>query len=243
MEGVYIISNKSRMGMNPPEFKVGKHGGNQKKLLSRYKTPLTDPIICAFFVCEGAKGDSNHYASVEADLLRALDAYRILDSDGKKTEWVRIDLFAILSIAQTIPGVANAYKPRAMNAQINKPAQPLYEIPIIEQENAEKDILYKICFICHGKIAQTPRQRPYSEICHTCLRATIDQKTLAKYYLADNYAPARGTRLPLNSLYDDYVIWCMENALKMLPCAGFHGIASAQCKQSGGEYFDIKLKK
>lgn len=49
MKGVYVIS--SPINLQIPRYKIGKHDGGHKKLLSRYKTPLTDPIICGFFPC------------------------------------------------------------------------------------------------------------------------------------------------------------------------------------------------
>ena len=48
MTGLYVITTLERSERN--EYKVGKHTGSQRKLLSRYRTYLIDPIIVYFVI-------------------------------------------------------------------------------------------------------------------------------------------------------------------------------------------------
>jgi hypothetical protein len=92
MSGIYIITNLEKMDGNI--YKVGKHTGSQRKLLSRYRTYLIDPIII-FYV------PSSETSELEKKLLELLKAHRINDMDDGETEWVKLPLADLLKIVTT----------------------------------------------------------------------------------------------------------------------------------------------
>ena len=85
--GVYIISTSEKAKNNI--FKIGKHTGSQGRLLSRYKTSLIDPYICYFH-------ESDDYSEIEKLLLGKMEDFRIKNEDGRKTEWIKLELSKII---------------------------------------------------------------------------------------------------------------------------------------------------
>ena len=83
MESVYIVSTLKIA--KDDEYKLGMHSGTQKKLLSRYGTPLIDPIIYFF-------RPVNDFKKIEALALKKFNKYRIINDSGKKTEWIKLNL-------------------------------------------------------------------------------------------------------------------------------------------------------
>lgn len=79
---VYILTTKGRIKKN--KYKVGSHKGLEKKLESRYVTPLIDPIICFFHYTE-------HARIVELTFKRLFIDDRIVNKKGVRTEWVIMD--------------------------------------------------------------------------------------------------------------------------------------------------------
>ncbi len=84
---VYVLSTRERAKLNL--YKIGKHTGNQPKLLSRYKTALIDPYIFHFHI-------TANYSETEQELLSVLDEFRVKDENDKQTEWVNLKLPKIL---------------------------------------------------------------------------------------------------------------------------------------------------
>jgi len=85
---IYVISNT--VNIRSSQYKVGKHKGDQRGLINRYKTSLMDPTVFFFFPCSEA-------SLMETDILIRLDAQRVRDMNGKKSEWIRAPLLVILS--------------------------------------------------------------------------------------------------------------------------------------------------
>ncbi len=86
-QGVYVVGTNEKAKQNL--YKIGKHTGSQAKLLNRYKTSLINPYIYHFH-------PTSNYSQVEKDLLLALDEFRVENQDGRKTEWVSLELSKIL---------------------------------------------------------------------------------------------------------------------------------------------------
>jgi hypothetical protein len=85
--GVYVITTMEHMKKNM--FKFGKHTGTQRKLLSRYKTYLINPIIILYL----PQDDMHEF---ENRVLTKLSAVRIHDDDGGNTEWVHMPLLELM---------------------------------------------------------------------------------------------------------------------------------------------------
>lgn len=88
MEAIYVISTKEKSNNN--EYKIGKHTGTQSKLLSRYKTPLINPVIYFYLHCENS-------LNVENEIKKLLKDKRIKNEDGAYTEWVKLNLQQIVN--------------------------------------------------------------------------------------------------------------------------------------------------
>ncbi len=87
MKSIYVVSTRKRAMKN--KYKVGKHAGNQRKLLGRYGTPLIKPIIYYF-------KHVDDYTIIETLVLQNLDSFRIKNDNGIKTEWIRLPLKEII---------------------------------------------------------------------------------------------------------------------------------------------------
>lgn len=86
---IYIISTVQ--GATTHRYKVGKHTGKQSKLISRYKTPLINPIIYMFLPCEQAD-------NVENEIKNKLKSNRVLDDNNRLSEWVDLPLCELINI-------------------------------------------------------------------------------------------------------------------------------------------------
>lgn len=89
MESLYIISTLKKAKKNI--YKFGRHSGSQRKLISRYRTYLTDVIIFYF-------RPTDNFAFLEKKILLILDDFIIRDIDGVKTEWIQLELSKIIDI-------------------------------------------------------------------------------------------------------------------------------------------------
>lgn len=86
---IYIVSNAENHIQG--RYKVGKHGGTQKQLITRYKTPLINPVIYFYYPC-------SDNSIMETAILEKLDRYRIRDENGKATEWINCALSIVVGI-------------------------------------------------------------------------------------------------------------------------------------------------
>jgi len=93
MEAIYVISTLEKAKLN--EYKIGRHKGSPKKLLSRYSTPLINPIIYFFIPIIDSK-------NIESKIKKNLDEHRIVNDNNNKTEWVNLELFNIINHINTI---------------------------------------------------------------------------------------------------------------------------------------------
>lgn len=110
MEVVYIISTKEKSAENI--FKPGKHTGTLRKLESRYVTSLVNPIVYFYYPTK--------YASlIEAEIKKQLDAQRIINDNGTKTEWVKTELRTITDIIHDTEALLQK-KPFSYKLSINK---------------------------------------------------------------------------------------------------------------------------
>jgi hypothetical protein len=106
MTSIYVVSTLDRIKEHT--FKVGKHSGSQQKLLSRYKTPLIEPLIIYF-------RPSVQSSEIEKQVLSQLDQYRIKDQDNKKTEWVKLDSIEIIKIIDCVGKTVDSIAEKAAN--------------------------------------------------------------------------------------------------------------------------------
>jgi prophage antirepressor-like protein len=86
---IYLISTKERAKKN--EYKVGRYMRTLQQLISRYVTSLVNPIL---FFYEKV----NDYITIENKILIDLDPFRIINKNGNKSEWVKLEKNKILSI-------------------------------------------------------------------------------------------------------------------------------------------------
>lgn len=93
LKSIYIISTLEKSQKH--EFKMGKHKGSQKKLLSRYRTYLVDPIIFYF-------RPVINYNFIENKIKSKLKKFRISDEDNNLTEWIKLELFQLISYIDAI---------------------------------------------------------------------------------------------------------------------------------------------
>ncbi|QKE50324.1 T5orf172 domain-containing protein [Faustovirus] len=111
----YIVTTSDRMINN--QYKLGKCTGTQRKLLSRYKTPLINPICVLFYPIK------SDVIAFERTMLNALQQYIINDENDNPTEWVKCNVSEILNIfAKHIPdfdaaGVKERVKRERKNAK------------------------------------------------------------------------------------------------------------------------------
>jgi hypothetical protein len=89
LRGLYVISTIEKAESD--FYKVGKHSGTQRALISRYKTYLINPIIY-FYIPHDTVDE------FETEILSELSEYRIHDNDGGDTEWVKLPLEKLLTI-------------------------------------------------------------------------------------------------------------------------------------------------
>jgi len=89
VSGLYVVSTVEKMEENI--FKVGKHTGTQRKLISRYRTYFIDPVIL-FYV------PSDNINELEKTVLYKLQQFRISDLDGGETEWVKLSFADLINI-------------------------------------------------------------------------------------------------------------------------------------------------
>ncbi len=85
---IYVLGN-SRRGV----YKVGRHTGSEKRLVSRYITALIDPTVHLFVKCDAAR--------VERLVLTKMSAHRLVNVRGRKSEWIRADLSTIIAEVQS----------------------------------------------------------------------------------------------------------------------------------------------
>lgn len=86
---IYVITNDTLHSRS--EYKVGRHTGDAKSLISRYKTYLVDPIIIALILVD------NHDV-VENKIKKELTPYRMSSS-----EWIKdLNYKELLNIIFTI---------------------------------------------------------------------------------------------------------------------------------------------
>jgi len=93
MKSIYLISTKSRSKRG--KYKLGKHTGSEKQLLSRYTTSLINPIIFFF----RPVGDAD---KIENVLKERLLKYRIRNHKGTVLEWVRWEFKKIVAIIKQV---------------------------------------------------------------------------------------------------------------------------------------------
>ena len=90
---IYILSIRDRAKKNI--YKIGKHKGNKAKLLKRYQNALINPKIY-FFV------GVNDYTLIETLIKQKLYDHRIDYPNGKKSEWVKLELEKIITCINRI---------------------------------------------------------------------------------------------------------------------------------------------
>ena len=86
-EAIYVISTLPDSKIN--KFKLVKHTGAQKKLLSKYSTYYMDPIIFYYKSVDNSQ-------KIENIIKRQLKNYGLKHKDGTYTEWVSLDLETII---------------------------------------------------------------------------------------------------------------------------------------------------
>lgn len=93
MTSIYILSTREEAEKD--KYKVGKHTGTQSKLLSRYGTPLINPIIYYFREVNNAK-------VIEDIFKKRFKEHRIVNENDSTTEWVNLELNLIINAIDEI---------------------------------------------------------------------------------------------------------------------------------------------
>lgn len=133
LKSIYVISTEDLSKRN--EFKFGKHMGSKRKLLSRYETYHFNPIIYYF-------RSVDDYTLIENKIKSELEKYRIQKKNGKRTEWVKLDLPEIIS---HIDRIINDYEESIKNKLLSVKAK-IRNIPykknilLSEEENNTSEI-------------------------------------------------------------------------------------------------------
>ena len=152
---IYVISTHYKANIN--EFKVGKFSGSMKKLISRYNTSLITPIIFYY-------RKVNNYTLIEKQILSDLDDFRIINTNGNKSEWIRLDKNTIINI-------------------IDKNINEFDENHDIEIFDNKSFIAFKNSFIS--------LEKNYIEYCNVKISVIID-KNNELWFNANNTAEALG---------------------------------------------------
>lgn len=84
---LYIISTLEHAKQN--EYKLGIHTGSEKNLISRYTTTLINPIVYYFRYSECSE-------IIESELKQHFKNERIVNCNGKKLEWIKIELDVLI---------------------------------------------------------------------------------------------------------------------------------------------------
>lgn len=111
---VYIISND--VNHKQGRYKFGKHGGTQRELINRYKTPLVNPIIYFYFPC-------SDNSIVEKAILAKLDIYRVRDDNGRLTEWINYPLINILQVIIPLTMSTQDYQSERISSRGGNPGE------------------------------------------------------------------------------------------------------------------------
>jgi len=93
MYSVYIITNKAQA--KDDLYKLGKHKGTKKKLISRYQTTLPMPEVIKF-------QSSDDYSTDESNLHKLLKKYKYAG------EWYEIKREKIVEIFDTYFGIESS---------------------------------------------------------------------------------------------------------------------------------------
>ena len=88
---IYLISTPEQMDRD--EYKVGKYSRSLSQLVSRYATPLIIPLVFCFIKV-------NNYTVIEQKILEELDEFRMINVNGNKSEWIKLDRNKIINIIQ-----------------------------------------------------------------------------------------------------------------------------------------------
>ena len=83
----YIISKKSKAKKN--RYKIGIWSGSINELLSRYRTSLIYPVLYFFMYIDNAP-------ELENKLKEELYDFRVSNSAGNKTEWIKMELHTLI---------------------------------------------------------------------------------------------------------------------------------------------------
>ena len=92
MDILYLISTTEKAKQDM--YKLGSHKGSQLKLISRYQTYLIDPIIYFSYPIENPR-------FIESELKNIFKKYRIKNSNGKLTKWIKMDIHTLIEKLRT----------------------------------------------------------------------------------------------------------------------------------------------
>lgn len=88
MTSIYVITTNEYR--NTSRYKVGIHTGDREQLLTRYRTPLINPLLLLFKETSNAK-------IIEDELKITHNDYRIYNDKGNRSEWYYIELNYLIS--------------------------------------------------------------------------------------------------------------------------------------------------
>lgn len=93
MSFLYIVSFRQMVAEN--KYKFGMYAGTREQLISRYITPMPDPIIYYY------REVLNNY-EIEQSVLSKLDKHRVINNRGNKSEWIQMSLHEIIDTIEDI---------------------------------------------------------------------------------------------------------------------------------------------
>jgi hypothetical protein len=136
MKSLYLVSTLEKSKKD--EYKFGRYGNTEKKLLSRYRTYLINPI-CYYFKFV------NNYIVLENKILSLLDDYRLPDENGKKTEWVKLELSKIIPV---IDKSIKLYDDKIYNNKSKNKSIKSYDDKIYNNKSKNKPFKGNTMHIC-----------------------------------------------------------------------------------------------
>ena len=130
MTAIYVISISEKALKN--EYKLGSHTGTKSKLLGRYRTYFTHPILYYY-----NEAYNSYY--IEGFLKNILDEYRIVNENGNKSEWLHIELGKLIEIIDAaIHEYPKTFMKRKNNQKIKHVINKAFKIYFIKFNSLNK---------------------------------------------------------------------------------------------------------
>ena len=177
MTAIYVISISEKALKN--EYKLGSHTGTKSKLLGRYRTYFTHPILYYY-----NEAYNSYY--IEGFLKNILDEYRIVNENGNKSEWLHIELGKLIEIIDAaIHEYPKTFMKRKNNQKINNNQkknviQQTYKLTPLLRHNTNKCCKYK-CEQCEKEFTKKDSYNKHLRRKNPCVSRDSWDKTLRPF--------------------------------------------------------------